>query len=131
MMHWTIHIRTVSLTNQREHWTKRHRRAAEQRFVVGAIIGNRIRGLVPCEVILTRIAPKRLDDDNLQGALKSVRDQIAQCLGVDDRDPRVGWNYFQKHGAALEHAVVISVLPKTQLMAKIEKTHVRKGCQDG
>jgi hypothetical protein len=29
---------------------------------------------------------KRLDDDNAIAAMKPVRDQIARCLGMDDRD---------------------------------------------
>jgi hypothetical protein len=32
-----------------------------------------------------------LDDDNLAGACKSVRDGIADALMVDDRHPRVRW----------------------------------------
>jgi len=33
--------------------------------------------------------------DNLRGALKAVRDQVATWLGVDDADPRVTWEYGQ------------------------------------
>lgn len=42
-------------------------------------------------VLLTRVAPRELDSDNLQGALKHVRDGVADALGVDDRDERVTW----------------------------------------
>lgn len=108
---WTIHIRTVSanVAYAGEHWSKRARRSKEQRWVVGATIGNHIRGLVPCLVCLTRIAPRRLDDDNLRGSLKSIRDEVAKCLGVDDRDQRIEWVYRQHRGAPLEYAVRIEV----------------------
>lgn len=46
-------------------------------------------------VTLTRVGPRRLDDDNLAGSLKGVRDAIAAALGVDDRDPKVQWVYGQ------------------------------------
>ena len=40
---------------------------------------------LPCVVTLTRISARGLDDDNLQGAFKAVRDSVADALGVDDR----------------------------------------------
>lgn len=41
----------------------------------------------PVVVTLTRIAPRVLtDDDNLRGGCKHVRDSVARCLGVDDKD---------------------------------------------
>jgi hypothetical protein len=46
-------------------------------------------------VRLTRVAPRRLDDDNLRGALKSPRDGVADWLGVPDDHPRVRWFYAQ------------------------------------
>lgn len=53
----------------------------------------------PCVVLLTRVAPSSgLDDDNLSGSLKAIRDAMAEWLGLDDRDPRVGWRYAQRRG---------------------------------
>ncbi len=40
---------------------------------------------LPCTVTLTRISARGLDDDNLQGAFKAVRDSVASALCVDDR----------------------------------------------
>lgn len=37
-------------------------------------------------VTLRRVAPLPLDDDNLAGRLKAVRDQVAKELGINDRD---------------------------------------------
>ena len=47
-------------------------------------------------VTLTRLSERYLDDDNVRGALKAVRDEVAAWLGVDDRDPRVTWAYAQQ-----------------------------------
>ncbi|MDB5297798.1 MAG: Bcep22 hypothetical protein [Phycisphaerales bacterium] len=71
-----------------------------------------VRGLIrivglPCVVTLTRIGPRELDGDNLQGAFKAVRDMVALELGVDDADPRVTWEYAQE--PRRDHAVRIRV----------------------
>ena len=102
MRSFTIPIRTPSLTNQREHWRARHKRAARQRRDVGLLwrattsrsdcVNLATRGGV---IKLTRVSCRQLDDDNLRGALKSVRDAIAAEIGVDDRDPRIEWRYGQ------------------------------------
>lgn len=47
-------------------------------------------------VTLTRVSPRKCDGDNLQGALKHVRDQVAQELGLDDGDARLTWLYQQE-----------------------------------
>jgi hypothetical protein len=76
-----------------------------QRKAVGLIV-QRIPVDPPCVVTLTRIGPKPLDGDNLQSAFKTVRDQIASLLRVDDADPRVEWRYGQRKG---EYGVEIEV----------------------
>lgn len=51
----------------------------------------------PAELIVTMTAhmPRYFDDDNLAGALKPVRDELAEWLGVDDGDRRVMWECDQ------------------------------------
>jgi hypothetical protein len=48
-------------------------------------------------IIVTMVAHRHriLDDDNLVGSLKPLRDAIAQWLGVDDGDPRLTWESHQ------------------------------------
>lgn len=95
-----IPIRTYSILNLREHWARRHRRSAAQRRAVELFWPWRGRKwLFPVEVTLTRIGLRKLDSDNLQGALKAVRDQVAKQLGVDDgyADP-VRWLYASERG---------------------------------
>lgn len=48
------------------------------------------------EVLITRVGPRMLDNDNAIGALKPVRDEIACWLNLDDADPRVVWSYDQR-----------------------------------
>jgi hypothetical protein len=104
-----IPMRLVSLTNQREHWSKRAKRAKEQRGLVEACLKNWLRGKEPpLEIAILRIAPRRLDSDNLQGACKHVRDGIADAIGIDDGDPRLTWHYGQTSRGP-EYAVYIEV----------------------
>jgi len=103
-------IRTVSELNKREHWAKTHRRRAAQRKQVWAeLYGKKSPGL-PCDVWLTRIAPREFDaGDNLPASFKAIRDQIAKWIGVDDRDKRVTWRYNQRKGEVKEYAVIIEI----------------------
>ncbi len=115
-------LRTVSESNARGHWSKRAKRAKEQRGLVALLLrakGTSPRPLtaysldtegrrVPSRVVtLTRIAPRELDDDNLRGAMKACRDGVADWLGVDDRDPRVEWRYEQTKGSSYAVRVIV------------------------
>jgi hypothetical protein len=48
------------------------------------------------EVKFVRISAGELDDDNLRGALKAIRDEVAEWIGLDDRDPLIVWKYDQE-----------------------------------
>lgn len=95
-----------SASNLHEQWWARHKRVKAQRATTGlALRANgvawRLRQLVPGErlaVRLVRVSPRELDDDNLQGAFKAVRDEIAAFFGIDDRDARIRWLYGQTKG---------------------------------
>lgn len=95
-----VPIRTGRGLNNREHWRERVRRVRDERFAVGLIL-NTCKGQCPAGpgwvVTLTRCAPSGgLDGDNLQGALKAVRDEVAEFLGVDDGSAVVVWTYDQR-----------------------------------
>lgn len=105
-----VPVRAVSVANVRENWRKRAARAKQHRWAAGmAMLQIKPKPQVPCVVLLTRIAPRELDDDNLRGALKAVRDGVADWLGIDDRDKRVRWDYAQARGKVKEYAVVVEV----------------------
>lgn len=103
-----IPIRTQNTSNLREHWgdtakrAKSQRRAVAYRFPKAQVIPLLV-------VVLTRIAPRTLDPgDNLASALKSVRDEVATQLGMDDRSRLVRWVYRQMRG---EDGVRVEIQP--------------------
>lgn len=95
-----IPLRTVSALNAREHWQARSSRVKRERKTVAGYLLGKTKPMVPCSIRLTRVAPSAgVDDDNLVGAMKSVRDQIAEWLGIDDRHRnQVRYVYAQKRG---------------------------------
>lgn len=105
----TESIRTVSEANRREHWAARHRRASNQKLMVAAALSGKKLPPLPAVITLTRIGKRRMDSDNLAGAFKAVRDQIARTYGVDDGDPRYTWQYAQKIGK--QYGIEISIVP--------------------
>ena len=95
-----VPLRTVPGLNARELWQVRSSRVKKERKAVAwSLVGHK-RPPIPCSVLLTRVAPSGgVDDDNLTGALKGVRDQVAAWLGVNDRDNKqVRYVYGQKRG---------------------------------
>lgn len=113
MIELTVPIRIVSESNRSagQHWSVRHKRFVEQKQEIWWTwrATNRQPLPVPVVVTLTRIAPRRFDDDNLTSGFKATRDQIAELLGVDDGDPRVTWRYAQERGRPREYAVRIRI----------------------
>lgn len=93
----TLPLRLDSRANGRGAWRNHsHTHAAQRRLAAMVLTKHRTKlkaelrnGVLP--VRLVRIAPRELDDDNLEAAFKSVRDGIADLLGLDDRDPRVAY----------------------------------------
>lgn len=93
-----IPVRTVSESNAHEHWRVRQKRAKEQRAFAKMFVAGSPRLPMPIMAKLSRVSPRLLDDDNLRGALKHVRDGIADAYGVDDRGPSIKWEYDQRKG---------------------------------
>lgn len=91
---YLIPIKTVTGLNAREHWRKRAARVKAERAAVAAIVRP---FWTPCIVRLVRLSPSLCDDDNLQGACKAIRDEIARICGVDDgpQGP-IQWVYAQE-----------------------------------
>jgi len=102
-----IPLRTGNGLNGREHWRARSRRVKAERETVAWGLKKVQAPLPPCCVVLTRLGPSRgLDDDNLAGSLKAVRDQVADWLGIDDRhSDLVRYRYAQRR--AKDWAVTI------------------------
>jgi hypothetical protein len=113
-----IPIETKSTANLREHWSKRARRVANERRTVEAMwrsveqraMRNIVQGKRVRSVGFVRVGKRLLDSDNLGGALKAVRDEIARQLGIDD-GPTTGiaWRYAQSTGREVGVLVEIEV----------------------
>lgn len=56
---------------------------------------RRKKGVVECIVSIVSYRSRLLDDDNLQGGAKPLRDAIAETLHIDDGDPRIRFEYDQ------------------------------------
>lgn len=98
-----VEVATVSEANSRDHHHTRAARVRRQREAVT----SRLEGLHPedryhlaarrVRCTLTRLGARALDDDNLTGALKGVRDAVAAWLGCDDGPSGpVTWAYGQE-----------------------------------
>lgn len=125
---FSIPIRTVSEANMRTHWSAKAKRVKAQRQAV--TLASRAAGCWVCtcgcdmwsfaldvsfndakplRVLLTRVAPRELDTDNLAISSKGPRDQIAHHLGIDDRSKSVVWQYEQRKGKAREYALEVQI----------------------
>jgi hypothetical protein len=92
--------------NDRMHWMQRARQTKKQRSAAWLLVPKHP---LPCVVTITRLSAGKLDDDNLQGAMKAIRDGIADRLGIDDADKRVRWQYAQEKCKRGESAVRVEI----------------------
>lgn len=70
-------------------------------------------GVKPSSIKVIRISRGRLDDDNLVGALKYIRDGIAEALLVDDKTFTLGKDFFCEQrtpGKAGVYGVLIEIV---------------------
>lgn len=101
-MRFLIPLRLPSLNNlSHRHWRSlsaiTNKQKAATRLVMSGIDAPPIPAL-PLLITITRVGPRRLDDDNLAGACKYVRDAIAAKVGVDDGSDLYTWRYEQRTG---------------------------------
>lgn len=118
-----VPIHTVSESNACEHWTKKHKRHKAQKHAIelsisGPIRQNLLEKFLPEEtltILLSRIAPRQFDYDNLVTSFKPIRDYIANILipgkkiGRADDSDRLIWNYNQQKGKPKEYAIRIQI----------------------
>lgn len=96
---------------QGRHWSViSKRRKAHRQLAMYATIARVRRPRFPIVVTLTRLSAGRLDSDGLLAALKSLRDGVADGLGLrDDNDPRVTWKYEQETAPRKKYGVEIVI----------------------
>jgi hypothetical protein len=104
--------------NAREHWRARASRAAKEKSAATLFMrevwpkpnGFDLEILLPLAITITRVGPRKLDDDNLAGSAKHVRDAIARVIGLDDGSDQLHWTYEQARG---RYGVKVSIAVRT------------------
>ena len=97
-----IPLRLGTGQNMREHFRVRAKRVKAERHAVAWAANAKPRppNTMPLVVHIVRVSPGTvpLDSDNLSGAGKAVRDQLADWLGRNDGHDSVTWTYGQRKG---------------------------------
>lgn len=109
MITFSIPGRAKSAANLREHWAVKAKRVRAERDKALKLC-PKWTGEALLEVVLVRHGVRELDGDNLQAALKGIRDGIAARLRVDDGSPLVRWVYFQRTCKADEERVEVDIM---------------------
>jgi hypothetical protein len=99
---FVVPLRTGRGLNDRKHWGAKAKRVEVERSAIALAFPWWARRVpLPVDVILTRISPgsRPMDDDNLAGSMKAVRDEVSRILGVDDgRRELIRFTYEQNRG---------------------------------
>ena len=105
-------IKLASVANLRMHWAVKAKlaKAHRTRARVALMADAPTPPALPVTVVLTRVAPRKLDDDNLRSAFKAVRDGVADWLGQDDGNTLIDWQYRQASAGVKQYAVEIEVI---------------------
>lgn len=95
-----IPIETLSTNEQkRMYWRTLAKKVKQERQAVALFLQAQLDksiGASVTHVTLDRHGPRDLDDDNLAGSMKAVRDEVAKFLGVkDDPTSRVKFDCTQ------------------------------------
>lgn len=108
--------------NRKLSWWAAHAETRRQKQAVALALFQLDAPPMPCRVVLTRVAPRAYDSDNVRTALKVVRDMTAAWLkpeavvvsktlvvnmGNCDRGSDIRWAYRQRKGS--DYAVEIEV----------------------
>lgn len=114
---WLLPIKLISEANNTDHWTKKRTRNKHIEKIIWWKWNDSQQDIqLPCQIILTRIAPRELDYDNLIHAFKHIRDSIANIIhpnlapGQADSKKDISWDYKQEKGKPKEYAVMIEII---------------------
>ncbi|GLQ96452.1 hypothetical protein [Dyella mobilis] len=102
-------IRTGAGLNDRLHWAARAAKVKLQRQQVGLVVKSKRPLPFPAVITLTRLSPGTLDDDNLLGALKAIRDGVADAFQLPDNHCGLTWCYGQEKYKRGAYAVRIEI----------------------
>lgn len=112
---WEIPIVTISEANCSQHWSKKAKRHKQQQFFIRIAMKDHVDKItLPCEVALTRLAPRELDFVNLTSSLKWIEDAVCDQLvpglkpGRADGDKRIKTTFLQEKTKRLGVRIEIS-----------------------
>ena len=112
-MKFEIPIRTVSEMNQREHWANKHRRKKNQQKILKWHLPKEAPTGITT-LILTRIAPRSLDADNLAASFKNIVDGVASWLkpglAPGRADDGLTLEFHQQKGKPKEYKVIVELV---------------------
>jgi hypothetical protein len=98
-----VPLLTISEANTAEHWTKSSARHKKQKQIIKLhYLQVKQHVSLPCHIHIVRLAPRRLDYDNLVISNKYLVDSICEELtgnyipGQADSDPRITISYDQE-----------------------------------
>lgn len=94
---------------RRWHWSKTRKAVAKCRSSVAQVLSQQDKLELPVKVTMIRCSCGTLDSDGAIGAMKSVRDEIAKWLGVDDSNPGIEWIVLQHKVARRMAGTIIRV----------------------
>ncbi len=107
----------ASEANLSEYWTIKKKRHDAQKYLVksywnACVIED---PQLPCHIKITRIAPRKLDEDNMIYSMKWIKDAIAGCIipglanGLADSNSRLKWEYTQEKGPSKQYGIRIEI----------------------
>lgn len=124
----TIDVQLGRGQNMREHYAARAKRVklereATARALRGPFVYGSLHDDDGARITLHRPwARVPLDSDNLSGAFKGVRDEVASFLGVDDKSERLHWIYTQsKQPKGTLPTVTIEVMPVQDIDPQVKR----------
>lgn len=124
MIKVTIALKTATESNTNETLWSKAARAKKQKSaayyaVMGALGFRDMREHVDLggavRVMVTRIAPRKLDRDNAWSSQKHVIDGVAYALGIDDGDARFDLTVDQRKGSI---ASPLGVSPGVEILVE-------------
>jgi len=115
-----IELVTVSEANQSEHWSVKHKRHKKQKEAIQwSLWKDKVPLLVDgqkCSLTFCRIAPRKLDSDNLVSCFKAIRDAVCDYLrpgfkpGRADSDAIFTFDYKQLKSEPYDNRVQIEIV---------------------
>lgn len=116
MQVWVIPIKLQSYANISGHWTKSLKRKKAHNSVIDwHFMAHPLQVHPPARVHLIRIAPRKLDEDNLHYAFKNILDKVGQKLmphkkvGHADGSGELEVIYGQTKGNVREYKIIIAI----------------------